>query len=284
MISILKKPFLGLLIGLIFQSIDAWAMPKSFEIWFLSPEQASAALEKGFQKKTKFLSVSAQANLQCQPMGEYCFDPQVGMYKPSGKSGGGSNVESFSADYREADKLEKYDYESKSMAAQDKDFVCDKDNLFDFFCSSGSSKNGAAKKVKEQAKFEIWFDISSSMKQVDFSGYDKMCQRESFLRLLARDCGFNSEMQIHGFNEAKKQLGTIDSVCLNHGLNSRDRIIRDIKASSAKKLIVITDIFEADETLINFVEVSGGKAVGVEKPMYASDLKAQARDLRKKCL
>ncbi len=123
------------------------------------------------------------------------------------------------------------------------------------------------------------------MKQVDFAGHDKMCQREAFLRLVNRDCGFNQEMKVMGFNEAKKQLGTMQSVCLNHGLNSRDRLIRDIKNSDADHLVVITDIFEADETIINFIETSiGGSYKGVEKPIYASDLKAMAGDVRKKCL
>lgn len=260
---------------ILFASLSTWAMPKKFEIWFLSPDTARSAIdslpgEKGFLHS----SLYAQSSLQCQPMGDYCFDPQVGMYRP-----GEEPLESATTDYRAADEMENHGYERKATGEERKDAVCDKDNLFDLFCAKSKSEK------KSEAKFELWIDISSSMKQVDFPGFDQMCQRESFLRLLARDCSFNEKMQVYGFNEAKKQLGTMDSVCLNHGLNNRDRIIRDIKASDAKHLIVITDIFEADETLLNFVETSGGGSVkGVEKPMYAGDLKAQASGLRKKCL
>ena len=256
-------------------TLSAWAMPKKFEIWFLSPDQAQAAVLKLESKGALSFKPLAQASLQCQPMGDYCFDPQVGMYKPGDKP-----LDNAPSDYSAADQLEDYKYERKATGDELKNATCDKNNLFDIFC--GQAKTS---KKKDIAKFEIWFDISSSMKQVDFPGFDKMCQRESFLRLLARDCSFNEEMQIHGFNEAKKQLGTIDSVCLNHGLNNRERIIRDIKASNAKHLIVITDIYEAEETLLNFVETSGaGSVKGVEKPLYAGDLKSLAGDLLKKCL
>lgn len=262
-----------ILIGLLLAASSALATPKTFEVWFISPESSKSA--SFVEKNPIYLALTAQANLQCQPMGDYCFDPQVGMYKP-----GKGEKYTVQEDYQQADKLESYDYKREGIKLEAPTSACDSDNFFDIFCAQG----GKGKK-REKAKIELWFDISSSMKQVDFPGYDKMCKRESFLRLMARDCGFNQEMKVMGFNEAKKQLGTMDSVCLNHGLNSRDRLIRDIKASDAPYLIVLTDIFEADERLINFIESSpGGSHKGVEKPIYADDLKAMAGDARKKCL
>lgn len=264
-----------LLILFFLAASSASAMPKKFEIWFLSPDTARNALLKlPGESAPEFGLLSAQVNLQCQQMGDYCFDPQVGMYKP-----GDEPLKNVEADYAQADKLEDYDYETKALGKEREKAKCDENSYFSLFCRKKTVQN------KTSPKFTLWFDISSSMKQVDFSGYDKMCKRESFLRLLAQDCGFNQGMQVYGFNESKKQLGTMDSVCLNHGNNNRDRIIRDIKNSDAKHLVVITDIYEADETLLNFVETSGvGSVKGVEKPMYASDLKEQAQPLRKKCL
>lgn len=260
-----------LLTGLLFIVLNAQAMPKKFEVWFISPESSKNA--SALEVKTRFLGLTAIADLQCQPMGDYCFDPQIGMYKP--QKGEAPEVET---NYEAANKLESYNYKRNGIKLEEKKSACDSDSFLDIFC-------GKKKTKKVQAKIELWFDISSSMKQVDFPGYDKMCKRESFLRLLSRDCGFNQEMKVMGFNETKKQLGTMDSVCLNHGLNSRDRLIRDIKNSDAKHLIILTDIFEAEETLINFIETSsGGSYKGVEKPIYADDLKAMSGDLRKKCL
>ena len=69
-----------LLIGLLFITLSAQAMPKKFEVWFISPESSKSA--SLLEVKVRLSALSAKANLQCQPMGDYCFDPQVGMYKP----------------------------------------------------------------------------------------------------------------------------------------------------------------------------------------------------------
>ncbi|MEX1099496.1 MAG: hypothetical protein WEB87_03655 [Bacteriovoracaceae bacterium] len=214
-------------------------------------------------------------NLQCQPMGDYCFDPQAGLYKMGDKD----KIQQ-AADYSSVDSLEDYSDKRKALGKEREKADCSKGGFFELFCNEGKG----AKKVS--AKLELWIDTSSTMKQVDFAGYDdKMCQRESFLRLLSQECSFNQEMQVYAFNEVKKQLGKMDAVCLNSGLNNRDKIIRDIKISKAKHLIVVTDIYEADETLINFVESSGvGSVKGLKDPMFAADLKAQVKPLQKKCL
>lgn len=258
---------------LLFICASVHAMPGKFEIWFLSPDTARSAVDNLKSEQILFSKLTAQA-LQCQPMGDYCFDPQVGMYKP-----GKDPRDEAMADYTEADKLEDYKYEAKALGKEQADFKCDKNNMFDIFC-------GKSKAIrKENAKFEVWVDISQSMKQIDFAGYDQICKRESFLRLLARDCSFNGEMRVHGFNESKKELGTFDSACFNTGLNSRDTMIKYIKESKAKHIVIITDIYEADETLLNFVEASGvGSVKGIDKPMFAGDLNTQAKSLSKKCL
>lgn len=259
---------------LLFISGSAMSMPKSFEIWFLSPDKKEAFLPSKFlEKKIEFNKSVAQGKLQCQRMGEHCFDPQVGLYKLGDKE-----EVIRDSDYTVVDELEDHSDKRVATGKAIEESVCDDSGLFSMFCNGKSSKEVKA------AKFEIWVDTSSTMKQVDFAGYDEQCKRESFLRLIMTKCSFNKQAKVYIFDETKKQLGSMDRVCLNAGLNNADRIIRDIKISKTPHLVVITDIYEASEKLINFVETStGGKVRGIESPMYASDLKKHVSPLQKKC-
>lgn len=250
----------------------SWAMPKHLEVWFLSIDRTSFI--KGLDNSIQYSQSYALKNLQCQQMGEYCFDPQVGLYK----IGEGEKIQE-AIDYQEMDAKEEYDF-IESASSIDREMVnCDKNtSFFDVFC-------GEAKAQKQtKVGLEIWVDISSTMKQIDFEGYEKMCKRESFLRGLNNFCPLNKKMKVYMFNESKKELGAFDQVCLNSGLNQVDRIIRDIKISKAKNLIVITDIFEAHEKLINFIEFDAqGVTRGVKKPLYAKDIKKDIARLKKMC-
>ncbi len=121
-----------LIMGLLFISLSAQATPKNFEVWFISPDSAkSASLLESFISYSSFV---AQNNLQCQPMGDYCFDPQMGMYKP------GKGIKSAEADYTEADKLEDYDYKRKALGKERARPKCDSDNIFDIYCGKGKAK------------------------------------------------------------------------------------------------------------------------------------------------
>lgn len=257
---------------LLFVSVSAWGYPKHLEVWFLSIDRTSFVEE--LIPKTQFSPLYSRQKLQCQQMGDYCFDPQVGLYK----RGEGDKVEE-ALDYQQMDKLEEYS-DAGQASSIDREFIkCDKDSsFFDVFC-------GKAKKQKmSKSKLEIWVDISSTMKQVDFDGFDKMCRRESFLRTINDKCPLNKKMKVYMFDESRRELGAFDRVCLNAGLNQVDRIIRDIKTSKAKNLIIITDIFEADEKFINFIEVDAkGLVRGVDKPLYAKDIKKDIDRMYKMC-
>lgn len=249
---------------------SAWAYPKHLEVWFLSIDRTSFLDD--LLPKQKYSPMTAK--LQCQQMGDYCFDPQVGLYK----LGEGDKIQE-EMDYEEMDKAEKHKNIDSATSLDREMIKCDKNSsFFDIFC-------GKAKEVKKsKTNLEIWVDISSTMKQVDFNGFDKMCKRESFLRGLNTKCPLNKKMKVYMFDESKKELGAFDRVCLNAGLNQVDRIMRDIKISKANNLIIITDIFEASEKLVNFIEVEAkGIARGIEKPIYAKDLKKDIARMQKMC-
>jgi hypothetical protein len=256
-------------------TLNAWAMPKKFEVWFLSTtssKNTSYILDK--MEKIKFGPIEALAKRQCQPMGDYCFDPHIGLYKMQG-----DDAKAVS-DYTNLDSKENYESFDAGDGVNREMVNCEDGNFFDLYCGK------AQKKVKqEKTKLEIWMDISSTMKQVDFAGYNEQCKRESMLRRLnLNKCTFGSTMKVYGFNESRKELGMMDRVCLNSGLNRTDRIIRDIKTSKASHLIIITDIFEASEEFIEFIESTGvGSHKGIDSPFYAEDLKAETSRLAKVC-
>jgi len=249
-------------------------MPKKFEVWFINTsasKQTSQILDK--LERYKLGPMVVENKRQCQPMGDYCFDPQYGLYKMEGDSVQNVN------DYTNLDSKENYD-DFDEGAGVDRDLInCDKGNFFDLYCGKAKSRG---KQVK--AKISMWIDVSATMKQVDFDGYESQCKRESMLRRLNMTCKFGSELKVHIFNESKKELGMMDRVCLNSGLNRTDRIMKDIKLSNVDHLIVITDIFEATEEFVEFIEAQKeGSHKGVDSPFFAQDLKEQVPRLAKAC-
>ena len=247
-----------------------FALPDHIEVWFLSVDK-TAQLEKLLQSETTQIKV-AQA-IQCQPMGDYCFDPQVGLYKP-----GDDKKAKETVLYEELDTTKKYKNPDSATSLDRQMINCEGEQAFDIFCGKALADN------KKYPPFEIWIDISGTMKEVDFSGHDQTCRRESFVRGLANSCPFNQKMAIHIFNESKKESGNMSDVCLNYGLNEIDRLIDSIKTTKAKQLLIITDIYEAHERFVDFIEFTGkGTIRGLKKPFYAKNMKDQIKSLSRFC-
>ena len=248
-----------------------YAMPERFEVWFLSINKVGQI--EHLLQEAEFKSVKIAQALQCQPMGDYCFDPQVGLYKP-----GEHNQVKEKVLYEELDKTQKYK-NLDSASSLDRQLVnCEDDKTFNIFC--GNAKDAK----KSYPKFEVWVDISGTMKEVDFSGHHKSCYRETFVKSLDASCPFNKKMAIHLFNESKKESGNMTDVCLNYGLNEADRLVDQIKQSDAKFLLIITDIYEAHERFVDFIETSGkGTIRGLKEPFYARDMHTKVKSLVKNC-
>ncbi len=156
---------------------------------------------------------------------------------------------------------------------------CDDANFFDIFCGEAQKKALAA-----QVKLEVWVDVSSTMKQVDFNGFDKKCSREMFLDSLSQTCPLNQKMKVYYFEEFRKEAGALDRVCLSGGLNEMKRIISDLKKSTAENVIIITDIFEAQVEFLDAIEALGtGVIKGLEKPLYVKDIKKELQRVRPLC-
>src|SRR5690606_8988878 len=131
----------------------------------------------------------------------------------------------------------------------------------------------------------LWIDTSSSMKQIDFLGFEEQCYRESFARLVENQCELNTKLEIQTFNESKKQMGVFHDLCTNYGLNKTVSLLEQLENIDADFALIITDIFEASEEVINMVERSGGrgKIRGLEEPLYPKDLKGLVKEVTASC-
>lgn len=212
-------------------------------------------------------------NLQCQQMGEYCFDPQIGLYKKD-------EEEIKEVDQSAVEKNKKYDFIDPPKGVDRNMIECDKNpSFFDIFCGKATA-SGSVKK----SKLEIWVDTSSTMKQVDFNGFEKQCQRERFLKTMRNSCVGNENLNIYFFEEYRTQAGSLDRVCLSSGLNDMKRIVQDLKESKTDHVLIITDIFEAQDTFIDAIDALGpSKILGLKKPMYASMIMTELKRIKKLC-
>lgn len=154
---------------------------------------------------------------------------------------------------------------------------CDKSNFFDVFC-------GKAKAEKEKvAKLEIWVDTSSSMKEFDYSDENGGCYRKSLLTRLDKTCGFNEKVSVMQFDTSLKEAGTMESLCNNRGLNDYKRMIDWIERSEAKKLVIITDIYELQKDFADYIHSKNGKIIGDRNPLTAKALLDKVDELAKVC-
>jgi hypothetical protein len=247
----------------------AIAGPGTLEVWFLSAHK-KAEVQKMMQERPYVLRPMT-AELQCQEMGDLCFDPQYGLYK---KDDAGLNVD--------ASKVEKDNGKAPEIPAAksvERELIdCDPKNYFDIFC-------GKAKKEAKAAdyKLDLWIDVSSSMREMDFSDKDGGCFRKSMLNRLDTTCGFNQKVNVMMFDTSIKQAGSMDSVCANIGLNDTKRMIDWIERSNAKRLVIITDISEFTKEFADYIESKHGKFKGDKDPLVAAGLLDLVDDLSRSC-
>ncbi|MDH5415155.1 MAG: hypothetical protein OEW87_13545 [Flavobacteriaceae bacterium] len=256
---------------------NVYALPQRVEVWFLSASKTSfleSILEPNFRPGDIYSQASTK--LQCQQMGDYCFDPQVGLYKR-----GDENKALDLIDYGELDKKQKYDFFDTPKGVERNMIECDENpDFFDVFC-------GKMKKIKrKKTKLEVWVDVSSTMRQIDLANYGEGCSREDFLKKLTLTCPMGAGLKVYSFTEYRKEVSTLHYACKHDGLNNMKRLIKDIEKSNVKNLIVITDIFEAESSFIDALKSLGKNKVhlkGIDKPLYANKIQSQLQRVRKLC-
>ncbi len=250
-------------------SFAAQAAPGSIEVWFLS--NAKVTEVQKLLDRPQYVYYKKTAEVECQEMGDFCFDPQYGLYKK-----GELDVDVVKD---EEGKLETHKAPSiPSAKSLDRDLInCDPNNYFDIFCGK------ALKTAKFEPKLDLWIDTSSSVKEFDFIDSSGGCYRKSLVKRLDSTCGFNQKVNVMMFDVTIKQAGTMDSLCNNQGLNDYKKLMDWIERSTAKKLVIITDIYEFHKDFSDYIESKHGTFRGDKDALKAADLMNLVDDLEKSC-
>lgn len=236
-------------------------------MWFVS--NSKTALLNDFLNRPEYVYLAPTAALQCQEMGDFCFDPQYGLYKK----------DDITNEIVETKKVETDMPGIPSGKSIERDSIdCDSKNQFDIFC--GKSKT---QKRTSDSKMDLWIDTSSSMHEFDFQAKDGSCHRKSLVKALDEKCGFNDKVNVMMFDTSIKQAGMMSDVCNNQGLNDYKRLIDWIERSEAKKLVVITDIYELHKEFSDYIESKNGSLKGDKDPLTAKQLVTLADELAKSC-
>lgn len=243
-------------------SFQLSAAPQNIEVWFLSQDKKTALLR---QIENPLIYSKPTVSRQCEPVGDYCFDPQFGLYKPE------NEWEAVSLGNSK---------EEGNLAPEgfDRDLIdCDTKNSFDIFC-------GMAKKEKVVKKnLEIWIDTSGSMKEFDFTDEHGGCYRKSLLTRLDTKCPLGRQLNVMVFDTSIKQIGTLDSLCHNNGLNSLSRMTDWIERSEVKNLIIITDINEYTKEFSDYLALKNAKIKGAKGDLFARSLLDEVSSLVRMC-
>ncbi len=241
------------------------ASPLKMEMIFLSPAKVSMILDilKKYEqmKSSKLL---AQVDMgKCVPMGEGCFHPQLGYIEKNN-------------DLKEVPSLEERKLELKTFHAVETSLVnCDKNNYFDIFC--GKERPNAA-----PSEIEVWFDVSSSLKTVDYNKDPERCDRRTFMEKIMQGC--KNKVSVSVYNTSIKQIAEHSSACMAYGTNDQAKLLRWMKESRAKHLLIVTDIDEMSAEMREFLESSGAKMTGDGvKAFTSNDLVDYAKEFIKMC-
>ncbi|HXH30904.1 MAG TPA: hypothetical protein VNJ01_08840 [Bacteriovoracaceae bacterium] len=251
-------------IVLLLLSTNVLAAPQNLEVWLLSNPKVTQLLE--LLNRPDFKKQALTVKLECQAMGDYCFDPQFGLYKQ----------DDLNFNVKVSDDTGPSIPSGKSV---DRDLIsCDSSNYFDVFCGKAKLEAKPSKSV-----IDVWVDTSSSMREYDHTTPDGSCHRKSLITKLDQSCGFNQKLNVMMFDTSIKQAGEISSVCNNQGLNDYKKLMDWIERSDAKSLIIITDINEYHKEFTDYVESKHGKIRGDKEPFRASQMIELADQLAKSC-
>jgi hypothetical protein len=246
---------------------SAWAGPRELEVWFLSAFK-KAQLLRMINEDSAMVRSKIIAELQCQQMGDFCFDPQYGLYK---KEDMGASVDHKKLDSPSGPSI------PAAKSIERELISCDPNNFFDIFCGKAKQKNTT------DSKLDLWIDTSSSMREMDFTDKEGGCFRKSLVKRLESSCGFNDKVNIMMFDTSIKQASSADVLCQNQGLNDLKRLINWIEGSESRKLIIITDIYELTKDFADFIEKKNGTIRGDKDAMVAPQLLDFVDELAKSC-
>jgi hypothetical protein len=256
----------------LFLSFDCFADARQIRVYFLSrPDLKKTSLypiEKGPQFSfSQMAQADSFKDVECEPFGEGCFHPQLGYIEDQKK-------------VMDAIERKQQEVDVNTINAEEVNLItCDKEFYFDMYCGK------AGKITKDQAQpspFELWVDVSSSMRQVDFSQDDAYCERRRLVAKLKDSCSEN--IDVYTFNTSRKSLGMLENTCLNYGTNDGRRLVQWLKDTEAKQVVIITDVDEYTGEFREYLDLSNADIHGIGvKPIFAEDLYGFFDNLKKFC-
>lgn len=241
------------------------ATPKKIQIIYLSPP----IMKNSFLKKINpsIYLASYEDNLEnCVPMGEGCFHPQIGYLDKRPEK-----IETPKLLF-ENEKIELNTFNSNETNL----INCDKENFFDLYCGKTSKEN------KTNNEIEVWFDISTSLRSVDYVKDANHCDRSLFISRLFPKCF--DKVKISVFNTILKSIDIYSNVCTSYGTNDSKRLLKWIKESQAKTLLIVTDVDEVSKEMKEFFSIEGAISIGDGvKAFTSTDLVSYANEFSLNC-
>lgn len=244
-------------------SCSVWADAGQITVYFLSrPDVKGAILDLDIDSKPRFtFSKLAQANLKeedykCEPFGDGCFHPQLGYIEDQEK-------------VMKAIERKQAEVEVNTINADEVNLInCEKEYYFDMYCGQAQKEKG---KKQAPSDFELWVDTSSSMRQVDFSEDQAYCERRRLVAKLKESC--KGKVDVATFDTSKKSLGMLENTCINRGTNDGARLVKWLKQTDARKVVIITDVDEYQGEFREYLDLVGATIIGIGvEPFYATDL------------
>jgi len=267
-------------------SISAKATPQKIEMIFLSPSKVSELMElikkNNLDYSKGILSQNDETYIDnCIPMGEGCFHPQYGyLNRKAVLNSATTKLKEPNAQAEDTPAAvgiaKDPELQLKTFNAVETSMInCDKGNYFDIFC-------GKQKAETKPSDIEIWFDVSSSLRTVDYSKDPDRCSRRTFMTKVMEGC--KDKVRVSIYNTSLKELGDSASACLSYGTNDESKLLQWLKASQAKTLLIVTDIDEMSQAMREFLETHGAKMIGDGvKAFTSADLVNYANDFVKTC-
>lgn len=258
-------------------SAAIYATPKYLTVSFVDSKDLAS-----FLRVKKYAPVAKNVfELKCQKMGEYCFDPQVGLYKPGEEDKAAKLKESSETDVslKKVRGLGADGFFNTSL------INCDKSNRYDIYCNGKSAKKSQTVASKTSKKHEIWIDGSSGMKAFDSSKLEPSCKRADFLSLLNSTCVNSNKFNVFSISSIKKQIGTSGQACQNAEDKIQiEKLISWITTSKVNRLDIFLDDYYAQGKFMAFLKTrSNIKINGLKTKINLSQMSNEVNRLKKYC-
>lgn len=243
-------------------------------IFLSEPVGTSGLLIKpSLSKKLAYYSDLDHAYDVCVPRSGGCFHPQFGLLPARDDEQG---VKPKSPQRERPQRTRLWDFKTS------KDLIdCQRETHhphFDLYCGEVKEREGVA---ATSGGVQLWIDISTSMRRVDYSRDPNFCQRRLFVEKVKRDC---SPVDISVFNTQLIPISDISRSCQLSGGNDTQRIIDWIKRNQSEHLIIVTDVDEINPQLMSFLSSIEAETLGDKyQKIFSTQLNELLPDILPSC-